>query len=81
MPKQNNQTRFEPVNRAYNSVFRPGRLSIGLVAPLENYTGGSVPTLTHHIERVQLAEKLGFAAIWLRDGRPAGRISSAQPSL
>lgn len=58
---------FQPVNQAYNSAFRPNRLSLGLVVPLESYTSGPVPTMTHHIERVQLAELLGFSAVWLRD--------------
>ncbi len=26
---------FEPINRGYDSVFRSGRLSLGLVVPLE----------------------------------------------
>ena len=58
---------FQPINRGYNSVFRPNRLSVGLVVPLENYSQGPVPSMTRHIERVQLAEELGFSAIWLRD--------------
>ena len=58
---------FRPINRAYNGVFSPGRLSIGLVSPLETYDTGPVPTMARHIERVQLAERLGFTALWLRD--------------
>ncbi|MEM8716005.1 MAG: LLM class flavin-dependent oxidoreductase, partial [Cyanobacteria bacterium P01_G01_bin.4] len=59
--------RFQAINRGYNSVFRPNRLSLGLVAPIETYTQGPVPEMTRHIERVQLAEELGFSAVWLRD--------------
>lgn len=58
---------FQPINRGYNSVFRPHRLSLGLVVPIETYAKGPVPTLERHLERVQLAEDLGFAAVWLRD--------------
>ncbi|MEM1242481.1 MAG: LLM class oxidoreductase [Cyanobacteria bacterium P01_H01_bin.26] len=58
---------FQSINRAYNAVFRPNRLSIGLVVPLETYAKGPVPTLERHVERVQLAETLGFSAVWLRD--------------
>ncbi len=58
---------FEPINRGYNSVFQPNRLSIGLVVPIENHGQNPVPTLAHHLERIQLAEQLGFAAVWLRD--------------
>ena len=35
--------------------------------PIETYASGPVPTMAHHIERVQMAEALGFSAIWLRD--------------
>ena len=58
---------FPAINRAYNTVFRPQRLSIGLVVPLENYSHSSVPAMERHLERVQLAEELGFSALWLRD--------------
>ena len=62
-----NEPGFQPINQGYNSVFRPGRLSLGLVVPLETYSTGPVPSMTHHVERAQLAEELGFSAIWLRD--------------
>jgi len=58
---------FPKLNRAYNKTFQPERLSIGLVVPLESYPTTVVPTMERHIERVQLADKLGFAALWLRD--------------
>ena len=46
---------FPSINRGYNRVFQPGRLSIGLVAPLENYPSGPVPSMERHLERAQLA--------------------------
>jgi luciferase-type oxidoreductase len=58
---------FPPINQAYNSVFKAGKLSIGLVAPLESYQVGKEPSLTDHISRIQLDEQLGFSAVWLRD--------------
>lgn len=58
---------FPKLNRAYNSVFRPGNLSIGIVLPLEAYAVGAEPTMKGHIEAAQLAEELGFSALWLRD--------------
>ena len=58
---------FQPINRGYNTTFSPKRLSLGLVVPLESYTTAPVPSMTRHMERVQLAEELGFSAIWLRD--------------
>ena len=61
-----NEARFARINRGYDSVFVPNRLSVGLVVPIENYAG-PVPTMRNHVERVRLAEQLGFAAVWLRD--------------
>ena len=58
---------FPAFNRAYGSVFRQGRLSIGLVSPIEAYLDIDHPTLERHIERAKLAEELGFSALWLRD--------------
>ena len=58
---------FPALNRAYNTVFRPGALSIGLVVPLDAHHARAVPDMTRHIERAQLADELGFAALWLRD--------------
>ena len=52
---------FPTLNRAYNAVFRPGKLSIGLVVPLEAYPSTAEPTMERHVERVQLAEHLGFS--------------------
>ena len=67
MLQRPDNTEFEPINAAYNRVFRINRLSIGLVVPLEAYAVGALPTMARHIERAQLAEALGFAALWLRD--------------
>ncbi len=60
-------TEFAQINVAYNRVFRPRRLSVGLVLPLEAYSPGAEPTLRGHLEAAQKAEDLGFAALWLRD--------------
>ncbi|WP_417270663.1 LLM class oxidoreductase [Celeribacter sp.] len=60
-------TRFSSINTGYNTVFRPDRLSLGLVVPLEGYANGTKPTMARHLERVRMAEDLGFAAVWLRD--------------
>ena len=58
---------FAPLNRAYNQVFQPDRLTIGLIVPLESYDTSAVPQMTRHVERAQMAEDLGFSALWLRD--------------
>jgi luciferase-type oxidoreductase len=67
MLKQVDETQFQTINRGYNTAFRPNRLSLGVVVPLETYSTGPVPSMTRHVERIQLAEALGFSAIWLRD--------------
>ncbi|MEL7296896.1 MAG: LLM class oxidoreductase [Pseudomonadota bacterium] len=66
-PLNTSQAAFAPLNTAYRTVFAPDRLSIGLVVPIESYPDRPTPTMTDHIKRVQLAESLGFAAVWLRD--------------
>lgn len=58
---------FPQINRAYNAVFQPNRLSIGLVVPIEAYPNRAEPTMQRHAERAKLAEELGFSALWLRD--------------
>jgi luciferase-type oxidoreductase len=67
MNRHPEEATFPNINRGYNTVFRLNRLSLGLVVPIENYGRSPVPTMEHHIERVQLAEELGFSAVWLRD--------------
>jgi luciferase-type oxidoreductase len=51
----------------YARVFQPGRLTFGLVAPLEPYPSAPWPTLDHHADAVRLVDEGDFAAIWLRD--------------
>ena len=58
---------FEQLNPAYGRVFKPGRLTIGLVVPVENYAVGANPAMARHAELAELAEQLGFAALWVRD--------------
>lgn len=58
---------FEQINRGYNATFENGRLSIGLVVPIAQYGHSPVPDMVDHLERIQLAERLGFKAVWLRD--------------
>ncbi|WP_075590957.1 LLM class oxidoreductase [Labilibacter marinus] len=59
--------KFEEINKGYNSVFKPHKLSLGLVIPIENYAHGATPTMQQHLERVKLAEAVGFKAAWVRD--------------
>ncbi len=67
IPNQRKMKEFEQINKGYNSVFEANELSIGIVVPIENYTQGPVPKMTNHLKRVQLVEKLGFKALWVRD--------------
>jgi len=58
---------FPQINRGYDATFRNGRLSLGLVVPIAQYGASPVPDMTGHVDRVKLAETLGFKAVWLRD--------------
>lgn len=58
---------FPTINKAYNNTFKAGKLSIGLVVPLESYDIHAKPTMSEHIQLIQLAEELGFSSVWLRD--------------
>jgi len=58
---------FQTLNTGYNKVFTLGKLSIGLVVPIERYSTSPIPTMKKYIAVVQLAEQLGFSAVWLRD--------------
>jgi hypothetical protein len=52
----------------YAGVFRPSRLTFGLVvAPLEPYAVSPWPALDHHADAVRLVEDTDIAALWLRD--------------
>ncbi|MEM9936889.1 MAG: LLM class oxidoreductase [Bacteroidota bacterium] len=58
---------FESINQGYNTVFQAGKLSLGIVIPIENYWQGPVPSMKDHLKKVSLAEKCGFKALWVRD--------------
>lgn len=50
----------------YNKVVKKGKLSLGLVFPLEAYSG-SIAKMEKQENLAQRAEKLGFKALWFRD--------------
>lgn len=58
---------FRPINKAYNALFEPNQLSLGVVVPIEHYGQGPVPSMQEHLRRAQLVDELGFKALWLRD--------------
>lgn len=53
-------------HRAFRTMFVEGRLTLGVFAPIEAYHG-SIPTMRDHLARIRQAERLGFAALWVRD--------------
>lgn len=58
---------FPKINRAFGETFKVGKLTLDLVMPIEAHGHSPVPSLARHVERAQLADDLGFAALWLRD--------------
>ncbi len=50
----------------FRTMFVEGRLTLGLFVPIEAYQG-SIPTMRDHLIRARRAERLGFAALWVRD--------------
>ncbi|NRB46932.1 MAG: LLM class oxidoreductase [Saprospiraceae bacterium] len=58
---------FESINKGYDSTFQANKLSLGVVVPIENYAQSPIPQMKDHLERVQLIERLGFKALWIRD--------------
>lgn len=50
-------------HRGYARVFQPGRLTFGLIAPLEGYPDAPWPTLEHHVAAARQVDALDFAAI------------------
>ena len=50
----------------FQSMFAEGHLTLGLFVPIEAYRG-SIPTMRNHLVRARRAERLGFAALWVRD--------------
>lgn len=51
---------------AYTKVFSRGRLTLGLMCPIEAFPGDT-PLMKGHTALVRVAEAAGFSALWLRD--------------
>ncbi|VVN36900.1 LLM class oxidoreductase [Pseudomonas fluorescens] len=51
----------------YRRLFAPQELTIGLIMPLETHPDRPAPTMADHASMAIRADKLGFAALWLRD--------------
>lgn len=50
----------------YRRTFAPGRLTLGLLFPIEAFPGDR-PTMEHQERLARRAESFGFAALWARD--------------
>jgi luciferase-type oxidoreductase len=53
-------------NAGYRAVAAPGKLTIGVMLPIDSYHGDT-PRLDRQIALVQRAEALGFASVGIRD--------------
>lgn len=53
-------------HRGLQYAFRPGAMTIGVITPLEGFTG-AIPTLHRHAEIIEQAEQAGFSTVWVRD--------------
>jgi hypothetical protein len=54
-------------HREFSRVFQPGKLTFGFIAPLEGYPESAGPSLEGHVELARKADRMGMAAMWLRD--------------
>lgn len=53
-------------NAGFGRAFREDELTFGAIFPLEGYEG-TTASMEDQVERAQLAEELGFDALWFRD--------------
>jgi luciferase-type oxidoreductase len=53
-------------HNGFIQMFVENHLTLGVFVPIESYHG-SMPTMRDHMAVVQQAERLGFAAVWVRD--------------
>jgi len=54
-------------HRGYSRVFTKGKTTLGFILPLEGYPASAVPSMRQHVQMAQLADRLGFSALWARD--------------
>nr|WP_295867422.1 LLM class oxidoreductase [uncultured Chitinophaga sp.] len=62
----NNTVRTFEDHKAFNRVFAPGKLTLGMFLPLDFYTG-DLAIFRHHTEYVKQIDRSNFAAVWVRD--------------
>ena len=66
MTRPQSPARPFPDHPGMRRAFPENRMTLGLIAPLESFTG-DVPSLTDHLDLARHADRLDFAALWLRD--------------
>ncbi len=54
-------------HNGYEKLFRPEKISFGLIAPMKGYPESPVPDMSDHEELITIADESGIGAIWLRD--------------
>lgn len=54
-------------HNAFSRVFQKDKLTLGLIAPFKGYPDVPQPNVEDMGDLAELADKLGFAALWLRD--------------
>lgn len=54
-------------HRAFSQIFQQGKLTIGLIAPFKGYAHTPIPDVRDLGDTAELADKLGFSALWIRD--------------
>lgn len=59
---------FATLNRGFAHTFQSGKLTLGLVVPIQSY--GRAPRTDQPVQMVQLAESLGFRAVWPQEIAP-----------
>jgi luciferase-type oxidoreductase len=55
-----------PAHPGFTRVFPPGRMTLGLMFPIEAYAG-PIPEMKDQVRLARAAEAGGFAAVWARD--------------
>ena len=65
MTQKNNHNKFSD-HPGFSNVFKPGKLTLGLMAPFKGYTDG-IPDLEGFGELAEMADNSNIAALWIRD--------------
>ncbi|AGH37362.1 flavin-dependent dehydrogenase [Bibersteinia trehalosi USDA-ARS-USMARC-189] len=52
---------------AFSQVFQQDKLTLGLIAPFKGYADTPFPDISDLGDLAELADQLGFSALWLRD--------------